>query len=479
MSTPLQQYRLRKAAVQMRRFTAEDLASASKSGLTTVQKFVNRLDQETGSLKKENLATGAPGRPVVLYSLTNAGIRKLATEIAPIAKELNEAVPEAAPISVTAPVESTDPLLGTGLGRWIPAFTSNLEWATKAGAARVFIEAGQPALLRVENKIERSQGDPWSAEKIRSVLRDTLNEWQVQQYGSRGWTAGAPEFFDDARWGIRVKRVGGSPRVELKRMPANVPTIENLYLPPLVGDLAEKNTGLVLLTGIGRSGRSRAMAAMVDRVNRTRANRIVTLEEPILYVHKTQRSIIEQRQVALDVRDIASGLEQALEDSAEVLAVSELADKESVARALAAAEHSLIIARVTAADPAGALRRMVGFFPAEEQERIRIQIVSNLSGVVALAGLEPQRGYDPVAAAAVVLVDSGLRTTLIDDPHFERFNIRFEIDTPTTQSLATSIAELQKFDQISESTAEKYRWQVTAANDYLVANAEPKQAAKG
>jgi len=76
-------------------------------------------------------------------------------------------------------------------------------------------------------------------------------------------------------------------------------------------------------------------------------------------------------------------------------------------------------------------------------------------------------------------VDRSVRTTLIDDPHFERFNIRFEIDTPTTQSLATSIAELQKFDQISESTAEKYRWQVTAANDYLVANAEPKQAAKG
>lgn len=235
----------------------------------------------------------------------------------------------------------------------------------------------------------------------------------------------------------------------------------------------------MLITGVGRSGRSRTVAAIVDEVNRTRTNRIVSLEDPILYVHKTQQSIVEQRQIALDVPDIASGLDQALQDSAEVLAVSELADKETVARALAAAEHSLIVARVTAADPAGALRRMVGFFPTEEQERTRIQIVSNLLGVVALAGLEPQRGCDPVAAAAVVLVDGSFRTSLLEDSQFERFNARFEIDTPTTQSLSTSIVELQKHNQISASAAEKYRWRVAAANDYLIANVEPKQAAKG
>lgn len=219
----------------MRRFTTEDLASASKSGLTTVQKFVNRLDQEVGILDKENLPTGAPGRPVVLYSLTNVGIRKLAAEIAPIAKELNEALsPETAPVPVAEPIQSTDRLLGTGQGRWIPAFATNLELATRAGAARVFIEAGQPAVFKVENEIQRSPDNIWTAERIASILRDSLNEWQVEQYGSRGWTAGAPAFFDEARWGIRVKRVGGSPTVELKRLPTSVPTIEDMYLPSSV-----------------------------------------------------------------------------------------------------------------------------------------------------------------------------------------------------------------------------------------------------
>jgi twitching motility protein PilT len=481
MSTSLQQYRLRKTAVRMRRFTAEDLASASKSGLTTVQKFVNRLDQVAGILNKENVSTGEPGRPVVLYSLTNVGVRRLATEIAPIAKELNEhLLQEAAPARTTAVprTRSIHPLLGTGLGQWIPAFANNLEMATRAGAALVFFEGGQPAMLRVENEIQRSPGDIWTVEKIMSALGDSLNEWQVEQYRSRGWTAGAPAFFNEARWGIRVKRVGGNPTVELKRMPANVPTIEDLYLPPLVGELLKRNTGVVLITGIGRSGRSRAMAAMVDRVNRTRTNRIVTLEDPILYVHERQQSIVEQRQVALDVPDILSGLDQALEDSAEVLAVSELADKEMVERALAAADHSLIVARVTAADPASALRRMVGFFPSEEQEHIRTKLMSNLTGVVALAGLEPQRGQDPVAAASVVLVDGSIRASLIEDPQFERFNARFEMDTPTTHSLATTVGELRQHDQISESTAAKYLWRVRAANDYLVAHAEPKQAAK-
>jgi twitching motility protein PilT len=480
MANLFQPYRLHREAVQLRRFTAADLASAAESTVAAAQKFVNRMDQE-GVFTKENLASGMPGRPVTLYSLTPKGVRRIANEISPIVKEINKLANPAVPASEPIEVKPRVPVFGKGLGDWIAVFESDLAKAVEKNAAGVLIEPGEPAMLRLATEVTPvSGGSVWSSEKIQGALRETLTHWQSEQLDNRGWTAGASAMFDNMVWGIRVKRVAKGTVIELKRMPTTIPTIEDLYLPPLVGELAGRQTGLVLVTGIGRSGRSRTMAALVDQVNRTRPDRIITLEEPILYLHRRNHSIIEQRQIALDVVDFASGLDQALQDTPEMLTMSELSDPETVATALAAAEHSLIVGRVTSASPREAIQKLVSFFPVREQEGIRSSVIANLAGVVASTGLESTRGRDPVAGTSVLLVDEEVRASLRNDPLFERFNERFEFDTPMSHSLRSSVETLYKHGKVAESMVTRHRVRsATASADVATVSSETKQFVRG
>jgi twitching motility protein PilT len=481
MADHFQQYRLYKEAVQLRRFTAADLATAARSSVAVAQKFVNRMDK-ADAFTKENLAAGTPGRPVILYSLTPAGIRTFAKEISPIIKEINEHASNAVPVATPLPVEEKPavPAFSKGFRDWIPVFASDLRKASEEGAAGVLIEPGEPAMLRWATEVKPlGGGSVRSSEEIEAVLRDTLTAWQSGQLVSRGWTVGASARLDDAMWGFRVKRAAKGPTVELKRMPTGVPTIEDLFLPPHVGELAKKPTGLVLVTGIGRSGRSRTMAAIVDRVNHTRPHRIITLEEPILYLHRRNQSIVEQRQIAVDVEDFASGLDQALQDSPEVLSVSELSDPETVATTLGAARHSLIFGRVTSASPREAVQKLVSFFPPHEQERVRSSVIANLAGIVALTGVEAASGRDPVAATSVLLVDEEVRAELQNDPLFERINERFEIDTARSHSLRASIEVLHEHGKVSESVVAKYRARTATAGEFVVRNPAPKTVVRG
>lgn len=483
MEDPLQPFRLRNEAMQMRRFTAADLASAAKSSMAAAQKFINRLEKDTaGAFKKENLVSGLRGRPITLYQLTPAGMRMLAREISPIAEQINQQairrVP--APPPVVVPEKSAGPLFRRGLPDWVPVFANDLAMASEKGAAGVLIEPGEPAMVRVAAEVEPlAEAAVWSQEKIEAALRDVLTTWQSQQLGTRGWTAGASAQFNDACWGLRVKRLARGSAVELKRMPTTVPTIEDLYLPPLVGELAGRQTGLVLITGIGRSGRSRTMAAMVNHVNRTRPNRIITVEEPILYVHRRERSVVEQHQVALDVPDFPSGLDQAMQDTPNVLAVSDLSDPETVATAMAAAEHSLIFGRVVSASPRDALQKLVSLFPSREQERVRSLVIANLAGIVALTGLESASGRDPVAGAAVLLVDQDVRASLANDPSLESVNERFEVDSPVSCSLRRSIELLHRHGKITDAVLARYRARMARREDLALASAEAKQASRG
>jgi twitching motility protein PilT len=486
MEEMLRQYRLRNQAVQLRQFTSADLAAAARCSLALAQKFVNQLEK-TGSdvLTKKNLPSGRAGRPMVLYSLGVRGVRELAKEIAPIAAELNAyKVTAAEPVSAPVFEEKRERpprwQPAPGWPDWFAVFANDLSEAVKIGVGDVLIEAGQPAMLRSEKDLKPLRGgEVWSPTRVEEAVQSALSPRQAELLESRGWTAGAPVTFENAVWGMRVKRVGRRPAVELKRMPSTVPTIEDLYLPPLVGDMAEQRTGLVLITGSSRSGRSRTMAAFVNQVNRTRPDRIITLEEPILYLHRRHQSIVEQRQIAVDVPDFASGVEQAVQDTADVLTVSDFTDREAVATALAAAEHSLVVGRVSSRSPGEAIEKLVSLFPPNEREEIRSAVVGNLRGMVALTGMEPPSGREPVAAASAIFVDKELQESFLENSSVESINSLFEVDTSSTQSLRTSVAKLYERHKITTSVAEKYDVRAARAVNAGGIILEDKHAAKG
>ena len=235
MEDMLRQYRLRNQAVQLRQFTSADLAAAAGCSLALAQKFVNQLEKRgTDALTKQNVPSGRAGRPMVLYSLGVRGVRELAKEIAPIAKELNAyKAPEAEPVSEPVfEAKRERPLRwqpAPGWPDWFAVFANDLSEAAKVGVGDVLIEAGQPAMLRSEKDLKPLRGgEVWSPKRIEEALQSALSLRQAELLVSRGWTAGAPVPFENAVWGMRVKRVATGPAVELKRMPSTVPTIEDL-----------------------------------------------------------------------------------------------------------------------------------------------------------------------------------------------------------------------------------------------------------
>jgi Tfp pilus assembly pilus retraction ATPase PilT len=145
-----------------------------------------------------------------------------------------------------------------------------------------------------------------------------------------------------------------------------------------------------------------------------------------------------------------------VQDTPDVLAVTELSDPETVATALAAAEHSLIVGRVVSATPWDAVQKLVSLFPPREQERVRSSVIANLAGIVALTGLESTNGRDPVAGAAVLLVDKDVRASFANDPSLESMNERFEVDSPVSCSLRTSIEVLHRHGKIKDEVMARY-----------------------
>jgi twitching motility protein PilT len=477
----LQSYRLRNEALQLRRFTAGDLAAAAKSTLDAAQKFINRLDnvEETKVFTKERLSSDKPGNRLTLYRLTGDGVRMLARDIAPVAREINELAARTGTTepSVVIPKTKKEPVFGRAMPYWVPVFGNDLALAFKEGASSILIGPDEPAMLRVAAEVKPLvQGKVWNQEEIEVALRSVLTKWQSEQLQTEGWTAGAPAFVDEGYWGLRVKRQARGPALEFRRMPTVVPTIEDLYLPDLVGKLAERQKGLVLITGIGRSGRSRTMAAMIDRVNRTRSNRIITLEEPILYLHRREQSVVEQRQVALDVPDFPSGLDQAVQDTPEVLAVSDLSDPKTVATALAASEHSLVVGRVSSASPREAVEQLVSYFPQSERARAQSSLIANIAGIVSQTRLDPASGGDPVGGAAVLVFDESVRASLANDPFLESLNQRFEVDTPTSSSTRTSIEALYREGIVTSLVREQYLTRVANSKTLAVIAGGTKEA---
>src|ERR1700733_15641187 len=170
MTNLLSQYRLRNLAVQLRRFTVTDLASASRSSVPVVQSFLNRFERnQTDVLTKENLSSDRPGRPVILYGLTPKGVRLLAAQIAPLAQQLNELKVETLSSAADAKPERAPsrPALGQQFADWLWVFGNDFKTALETGAAALLINTGQPATLRTAGEVSPlPAGAVWSAEKI-------------------------------------------------------------------------------------------------------------------------------------------------------------------------------------------------------------------------------------------------------------------------------------------------------------------------
>jgi twitching motility protein PilT len=219
-----------------------------------------------------------------------------------------------------------------------------------------------------------------------------------------------------ARFRGNVFKQRGCVAMVLRMIPFSVRTFEDLGLPPIVARLAEKPRGLILVTGPTGSGKSTTLAAVIDKINRERRGHIITVEDPIEFIHRHQGCIVNQREIGTDTKSFASALKYALREDPDVILVGEMRDLETIAAALTIAETGhLVLATLHTNSAAESINRIIDVFPSNQQSQVRAQLAFVLEGVITQTLLPKARGRGRAMACEIMVATPAIRALIRDD----------------------------------------------------------------
>jgi twitching motility protein PilT len=259
-----------------------------------------------------------------------------------------------------------------------------IEAGRRISASDIHIMAGLPPMFRVSGEIVAGKGESLSADDIHRMIDELLNDDQRLRV-ERDWQLCVSQVFgQQGRCRITVYRRNGELELSIRMSELHVRTREELGLPDIVDVLARRPHGLVILTGPTGVGKTTTFHYMIDLINAERAGKVITIEDPIEYVHSLKRSLVVQQEVLVDVHDFTSALRHVLRQDPDVIGVGEMRDPDTIYTALMAAETGhLVIATLHTPGAAEVVQRLVSAFPERQQSEVQFMLASVLQGVVA------------------------------------------------------------------------------------------------
>jgi twitching motility protein PilT len=288
-----------------------------------------------------------------------------------------------------------------------------LEALAASGGTDLLITVGLPPQLRVHGELRAVPAVAvLTGAETEAFLAELLNSEQLRVFGDGHDYDFSFSWRDDARIRGNAFRQRGHIAVALRMIPREIPTMGRLGLPKVIGDFARMHQGLVLVTGPTGSGKSTTLASVIDEINTQRACHIITIEDPIEYVHEHKRAAVNQREVGTDTPSFPDALRAALREDPDVLLVGEMRDLESIRCALTIAETGhLVFATLHTNDTAQSVARIIDVFPAEQQAQVRVQLAAALTGII-YQRLLPRIGGGMVAAYEVLVANSAIRNLI-------------------------------------------------------------------
>jgi twitching motility protein PilT len=286
-----------------------------------------------------------------------------------------------------------------------PDLTAALRDVLMFGASDLHISAKMPPMVRVDGALMPSSlTEPWSEEKVSTALRSIMSPAQQEQFERELELDFAYTVSANARFRVNFYQQREVMGAAFRLIPTEIKPLADLGVPESVARFATLPRGLVLVTGPTGSGKSTTLAALIDVVNRTRADHIMTVEDPIEFLHTSQKSIVNQREVGADTHSFGAALKHVLRQDPDVILIGELRDLETISVALTAAETGhLVFATLHTQDAAQTIDRIIDVFPPHQQGQVRSQLAATLAGVVCQTLVKKASGQGRAVATEVLI----------------------------------------------------------------------------
>ncbi len=294
---------------------------------------------------------------------------------------------------------------------------SALRTLVERGGSDLHVKVGVPPIARLHGELAPLEGyqplTPEDTEKAFHDIAEVRSQTEFEEAGEADFSYSIPGL---SRFRVNTFKQRGTISIVCRAIPFDIRSVEELGLPPVVTKLAEEQRGIILVTGTTGSGKSTTLAAMIDHINRTRTHHIITLEDPIEYLHEDKRSIVNQREVGSDTESFSRAMRRVLRQDPDVILIGEMRDEETVRTALSAAETGhLVLSTVHTLDATETINRIIDFFPPHLQHQARVMLSATLKGAIAQR-LVPDVTGDGRVPASEVLVVTGRVQDLIMNP---------------------------------------------------------------
>ncbi len=279
-----------------------------------------------------------------------------------------------------------------------------LSQAVEQGASDVFITVGTPPAIKAKGQVAAATDEALDQERARALVEATMTAEQRETFEQTREANFAIVTDDGSRFRVSAFHQRGAPGMVLRRIETTVPSLEELGLPPTLRELAGRKRGLILFVGGTGTGKSTSLAAMIGDRNASQSGHILTVEDPVEYIHTHQRSIITQREVGIDTDSFDTALRNALRQAPDVIFIGEVRSREIMDYAVAFAETGhLTLATLHANNANQALDRIINFFPSERREQLLMDLSLNLQGIIAQQLIPTRDGAGRVAALEILL----------------------------------------------------------------------------
>lgn len=330
-----------------------------------------------------------------------------------------------------------------------------LQQAVEEGASDLHLTVESPPIFRINGRLYPLPVPPLNKTTVTAVIEGMLTESHKQVLERLGQVDFSYSVSGTGRFRVNVYRQRGSLAAALRVIPRQVPTLEMIGAPPVLGTLARKTSGLILVTGPAGSGKSTTLAAIIDRINSERSCHVVTLEDPIEYLHRHKKSIVNQREIGSDVPNFSRALRAVLRQDPDVIMLGEVRDLETITVALTAAETGrLVLASLNTANTVQAVERLVEGFPPHVQEMIRVQLSATLQAVISQTLVPRADGSGRVAAFEILIATPAVRN-LIRGGKFDQ--LPSAIQTGTKFGMFTMELYLQRLMDAKIISEEEFR----------------------